>query len=106
MVLTAEPDAPPPVARVENRSKGTVLAEEAGHARGYWRRLIGLMGRARLADGEGLIFTPCRGIHTYFMRFPIDLVFIDRVEGEGRAGWSGCASRCAPGAPIARAATS
>ena len=69
-----------PVARVVNRSKGTVLAERAPHARTFWRRLLGLMGRAALPEGEGLIFAPCRGVHTHFMRFPIDLVFLDKSD--------------------------
>src|ERR687896_2706384 len=41
-------------------------------------RLRGLLGRAQLASGEGLLIRPTSAIHTYFMRFPIDAVFLDR----------------------------
>ena len=41
----------------------------------------GLLGRSSLAEGEGLLITHCNSIHMFFMRFPIDVVFIDR---EGR----------------------
>lgn len=69
-------------ATVINRTKDTTLAREIRHARTRWQRLIGLMGRAGLAEGAGMLFAPIRGVHTHFMRFPIDLVFV-AVEGEG-----------------------
>jgi uncharacterized protein len=40
-------------------------------------RLRGLMGRRALAPGEGLLLTPSPSIHTWFMRFAIDAVFLD-----------------------------
>jgi uncharacterized membrane protein (UPF0127 family) len=41
-------------------------------------RLRGLLGRARLTSGDGLLIRPTSAIHTCFMRFPIDAVFLDR----------------------------
>jgi uncharacterized membrane protein (UPF0127 family) len=41
-------------------------------------RFLGLMGRSRLEHGHGLLIKPCSSIHTFFMRFPIDVVFVDR----------------------------
>jgi uncharacterized protein len=41
-------------------------------------RLRGLLGRSRLTSGEGLLIRPTSAIHTCFMRFPIDVVFLDR----------------------------
>jgi uncharacterized protein len=41
-------------------------------------RMRGLLGRRALAKGEGLLITPCNAIHTLFMRFPIDVFFLDR----------------------------
>jgi hypothetical protein len=41
-------------------------------------RLRGLLGRAQPASGEGLLLRPTGSIHTWFMRFPIDAVFLDR----------------------------
>ncbi len=60
---------------VHNLSRGTVLATQAGVAKDFWTRLVGLMGRARLAPGAGLLFPGTPSVHTCFMRFPIDLVF-------------------------------
>jgi len=41
-------------------------------------RMRGLLGRPPLAEGEGLLIVPCPSVHTLFMGWPIDLVFIDR----------------------------
>jgi uncharacterized membrane protein (UPF0127 family) len=38
----------------------------------------GLLGRSALPSGEGLLIRPTSGVHTAFMRFPIDVVFLDR----------------------------
>ena len=40
-------------------------------------RMKGLLGKKALADGEGLLIRPCKGIHTFGMKFPIDAVFLD-----------------------------
>jgi len=40
-------------------------------------RMRGLLGRRSLGDGEGLLLRPAGSIHTAFMRFPIDAVFLD-----------------------------
>jgi uncharacterized membrane protein (UPF0127 family) len=63
--------------RIVNRRTGIVLASDVGRATSFWRRLRGLIGRRRLRDGEALAIEPCSGIHTFFMRFPIDAVFLD-----------------------------
>jgi uncharacterized membrane protein (UPF0127 family) len=42
------------------------------------KRNKGLLGREGLAPGEGLWIVPCESVHTFFMRFPIDLVYLDR----------------------------
>ena len=41
-------------------------------------RRRGLLGRHALLAGEGLWIAPCESVHTFFMRFPIDLVYLDR----------------------------
>jgi uncharacterized membrane protein (UPF0127 family) len=38
----------------------------------------GLLGRRELPPGEGILLRPASSVHTFFMRFPIDLVFVDR----------------------------
>jgi len=64
-----------------NESRGTVLAHAATQARRPLERMRGLLGRAGLEAGEALIIEPCSSIHTFFMRFPIDVAFLD---AEGR----------------------
>jgi uncharacterized membrane protein (UPF0127 family) len=65
------------IIRLVNESKGTVVATRMRVADNLWSRFWGLMGRRALADGEALLLRPCSSIHTMFMRFPIDVVFID-----------------------------
>lgn len=71
----ATPDAP---LQVVNRSRGTVLATRLEVATSSPKRSKGLLGRDGLAPGEGLWIIPCESVHTFFMRFPIDLVYLDR----------------------------
>lgn len=56
---------------------GTVVCGSCIVADNPILRLRGLLGR-RLAEGEGLLLRPTSAIHTWFMRFPIDAVFLDR----------------------------
>jgi uncharacterized membrane protein (UPF0127 family) len=61
---------------VTNTTRRTVLAERAAVARGLAQRMAGLLTRAALAQGEALVIPGCGSIHTWFMRFPIDVVFL------------------------------
>jgi uncharacterized protein len=54
-----------------------VVCERCELADRPWTRLRGLMGRAGLPAGQGLMLRPTASIHTCFMRFPIDAVFLD-----------------------------
>ena len=47
------------------------------HARGYFARLRGLLGRTLKEDG-GMLLTPCSAIHTVGMGYPIDAIYLDR----------------------------
>jgi len=47
-------------------------------ARGFAARLAGLLARAELRKGEALVLAPCRSVHTWFMPYAIDVVFVDR----------------------------
>jgi uncharacterized protein len=44
----------------------------------FWTRFMGLMGRDRLPDGEGLLIAPCDSIHMFFMKFALDVLFLDK----------------------------
>jgi hypothetical protein len=63
--------------RIVNTTRGTELAGDARAARGFWPRLVGLLGRRSLAPGEALLLDPCTSVHTAFMRFTIDVVYLD-----------------------------
>lgn len=64
--------------RISNETRGTLLAERAEMAASFWSRLRGLMGRAELPNGAALILDPNGSIHTFWMRFAIDVIFTDR----------------------------
>jgi len=64
--------------QVTNPARATVLAARLEVADSGPKRNKGLLGRDGLAPGEGLWIVPCESVHTFFMRFPIDLVYLDR----------------------------
>ena len=66
---------------VRNAGRGTNLGEAIEVAATAAQRVRGLLGRECLEDGQGLLFKGCSSLHTFFMRFPIDIVFTDK---EGR----------------------
>ena len=68
------------VTRVLNEA-GEVVVERCSVADKPWSRMRGLLGRDGLGSGEGLLLRPCGSVHTFFMRFPIDVVFLDRELG-------------------------
>jgi len=63
--------------RVMNQERGTVLAERCRVATGLLQVVFGLHLLPRLAAGEGLLLPGATTIDTTFMRYPIDLVFVD-----------------------------
>jgi len=63
--------------RVTNGSRGGILAERALVAASPLSRMRGLLGRPPLEPGEGLLLVPCRGVHTFGMTYPIDVVHLD-----------------------------
>jgi uncharacterized membrane protein (UPF0127 family) len=64
--------------RVLNRTRSTVLATHAEKAGESASRRRGLLGRASLPEGEGLWIVPCEAVHCFFMKFTIDVIFLDR----------------------------
>jgi uncharacterized protein len=59
-------------------AEGTVLCECCEVADRYFARMRGLLGRDGLEPGRGMLLTPEPSVHMFFMRFPIDVVFVDR----------------------------
>ena len=60
------------------RENGDVVCDRCVVAASPLSRMKGLLGRGELRSGEGLLLRPASAIHTFFMRFPIDAVFLDR----------------------------
>jgi uncharacterized membrane protein (UPF0127 family) len=63
---------------VHNETRNTVLAESADVADSGAARRRGLLGRNGLSRGQGLWIVPCEAVHTWGMRFSIDVVYLDR----------------------------
>jgi uncharacterized protein len=63
-----------------NLTRGTVLATNLEVAGSNKQRRKGLLGRDGLLPGQGLWIIPCESVHTFFMRFPIDLVYLDKTD--------------------------
>ena len=64
--------------RIENSTKGTILADSAHRAEGFLARGRGLMLTRELPEGAGLVLEPCNSIHMFFMRYPLDIIFLDK----------------------------
>jgi uncharacterized membrane protein (UPF0127 family) len=63
-----------------NRTRQAYLATELRFASTHWSRLRGLMGAhpGNFRSGQGLWIVPSHGVHTFAMRFPIDVVYLNR----------------------------
>ncbi len=66
--------------KVWNLTRQITLAESVEVADRAATRRRGLLGRSNLPAGEGLWITPCESVHTFFMRFSIDLIYLDRAR--------------------------
>jgi uncharacterized membrane protein (UPF0127 family) len=70
---------PGPSGYALNRTRRQFLATRLAVADTHWSRFCGLMGKPprEFGDGHALWITPCRGVHTWGMRFPIDVAYLD-----------------------------
>jgi uncharacterized protein len=65
-------------ARIRNITRQTALAETALIADTSAKRRTGLLQHSELLPGQGLWIVPCEGVHTFGMKFPIDIVFLSK----------------------------
>jgi len=65
---------------VRNQTRNTVLADAADVADTSEKRRTGLLKHDRLEPGQGLWIVPCESVHSFFMKFAIDLVYLDRNQ--------------------------
>jgi len=63
---------------VRNQTRNTILADAAEVADTSEKRRTGLLKHDRLDPGQGLWIVPCESVHSFFMKFAIDLVYLDR----------------------------
>jgi uncharacterized membrane protein (UPF0127 family) len=73
-------ESEPPAARLVlvNESTNTPIAQQVELAVSRAERRRGLLGRPRLESGAALVLTPCFAVHTAWMQFAIDVVFVNR----------------------------
>jgi uncharacterized membrane protein (UPF0127 family) len=64
--------------KVYNKAKQTLIADKCEIADNFFTRFKGLMGKKELPVGFGLFIKPCNGIHMFFMKIPLDIIFIDK----------------------------
>lgn len=74
--------------RIENQTRGTIVAERCRVARSLLERMVGLLGTPEPPRGHGLLIERAQSIHMLFMRYAIDVAFLDR---------GGRVTRCVPG---------
>ncbi len=61
---------------VWNVTRGDALARRVMLADTWWTRLRGMMGRPEPAADEGMLLAPCRSVHMYWMKYPLDIAFL------------------------------
>jgi hypothetical protein len=64
--------------RLINLTKKTVLAEDVFIADTPFKRIKGLLGKKVFLADQAIILDPCNSVHTFFMRFAIDILFVDK----------------------------
>jgi uncharacterized protein len=65
---------------IRNLTRNTVLATAAAVADTGPTRNVGLLRHTKLDPGDGLWIVPCESVHTFFMKFAIDLVYLDKKK--------------------------
>ena len=63
---------------ITNQTKQKTIADVVYFADNSFKRMQGLLGKKSLGISEAMIIKPCNSIHTFFMRFPIDVLFVDK----------------------------
>ena len=66
--------------QLKRASDNAILAESIVSASSFGARFLGLMGKAELSASTAFLLDPCTSIHTCFMRFSIDIVFLDQQQ--------------------------
>jgi uncharacterized membrane protein (UPF0127 family) len=62
--------------KIYNSTQNNIIAEEVKVAENFFTRSVGLLSRKYISENEALIIKPCCSIHTFFMKFEIDVLFV------------------------------
>jgi len=65
---------------VRNATRDATIADRVRVAASPLARLRGLLGTSSLPPGHGLLLRPCKQVHSFFMQYPLDLVFVDAED--------------------------
>lgn len=63
-----------------NERTGEVILDDLQIADTFFARFRGLMGRPSIPENMGLMIAPCNSVHCFFMKFPIDVIFLDKED--------------------------
>jgi uncharacterized membrane protein (UPF0127 family) len=63
-----------------NQTNNQIIAQQYTRADSFFPRMVGLLNRSSLDEGEALIISGCNSIHMFFMRFAIDVLFVNRDD--------------------------
>jgi len=66
--------------RIKNLTSQISLASNCEIADNFYTRFKGLIGRRSFPEGCGMLIRPCNSIHMFFMKFPLDIVFVDKTN--------------------------
>lgn len=66
--------------RIANITRQQVLGDTIKQAVSFFSRLVGLLATVSLPAGAGLVIKPCNSVHTVGMRYPIDVVFVNKSD--------------------------
>lgn len=66
--------------KIINKTKQTIIAQEAEMADTFFSRMKGLLGRKQFTLEQALVITRCQSVHMFFMHFPIDVVFVNQRQ--------------------------
>ncbi len=67
------------LARIRNEDRNAVMGDRVRVADRWWPRLRGMIGRPAPQAGEGLLLVPCQGVHMHWMRYALDIAFLDEA---------------------------
>lgn len=65
---------------VRNQDRGIEIGDRVRVADRWWPRLRGMIGHPEPGPGEGLLIHPCQGVHMHWMRYALDVAFLDEED--------------------------